>query len=117
MTDLAFLLLQAPTPATSDSHRQWFETISFLVPLIAMAALFYFILIAPQRKKQKETQKMIAAADKGDRITTIGGIMGTITAVADDSVTVKVDESNNTKIRFLKSALASVEPKTIATTK
>jgi len=109
---LPFVTLAQDAPAGEGTPPPtlWNLLVTF-APFIFIGVFFYLILIAPQRRKQKEQQKMIAAADKGDRVTTIGGIMGTIVAVADDSVTIKVDESSNTKIRFQKSALASVEPK------
>ncbi|MEM1012236.1 MAG: preprotein translocase subunit YajC, partial [Planctomycetota bacterium] len=90
---------------------QTFQLLRTFVPFILIGIFFYLILIAPQRKKQKETQKMIAAVAKGDKVTTIGGILGTVVGVADDHVTVKVDETSNTKLKFQKQALASVEPK------
>ncbi len=54
---------------------------------------------------------MIEAVEKGDRVVTIGGILGTVISVQDHEVTLKVDENSNAKIRFQKSAIASVEPR------
>src|SRR6056297_4026236 len=68
--------------------------------------IFYFLIIRPQNKKQKETQKMIDALKKGDKVATIGGIRGTIISVKEKTVVVKVDD--NSKIEFSKSAVASV---------
>jgi len=68
--------------------------------------IFYFLIIRPQNKKQKQTQKMIAALKKGDKVATIGGIRGTVTSVKEQTVVVKVDE--NSKIEFSKNAVASV---------
>jgi len=78
---------------------------SFL-PLVLIVAIFYFLMIRPQNKKQKETQKMLAALKKGDRVVTIGGIHGVIQSVKESTVIVKVDES--TKLEFNRSAIASV---------
>lgn len=66
----------------------------------------YFLMIRPQNKKQKETQKMLDALKKGDKVITIGGIHGTVSNVKDDTVTVKVDD--NCRIEFNRSAIASV---------
>ncbi|MDR2782416.1 MAG: preprotein translocase subunit YajC [Treponema sp.] len=77
------------------------------VPFILIIAIFYFLIIRPQNKKQKETQKMLGALKKGDKIVTIGGIHGTIQKVKEGSVIVKVDE--NTKMEFSRSAISSVE--------
>ncbi|GAB6392716.1 MAG: preprotein translocase, YajC subunit [Treponematales bacterium] len=76
------------------------------IPFIAIIAIFYFLIIRPQNKKQKETQKMLAALKKGDKIVTIGGIHGVIHSVKENSVIVKVDE--DTKVEFTRSAIASV---------
>lgn len=68
--------------------------------------IFYFLIIRPQHKKQKEARAMLSALKKGDRVATIGGIRGVINSVKDDSVVIKVDD--NTKIEFSKSAVAAV---------
>lgn len=72
----------------------------------AVIAVFYFFIIRPQNKKQKDTQKMIGELKKFDKIVTIGGIRGIVQAVKDTTVVVKVDDS--TKIEFTKNAVASV---------
>jgi preprotein translocase subunit YajC len=79
--------------------------LSFL-PLIAIVAIFYFLILRPQNKKQKETQKMLSAIKKGDRVVTIGGIHGVIQSVKENTVIVKVDD--NVKLEFNRSAVASV---------
>lgn len=68
--------------------------------------IFYFLIIRPQNKKQKETQKMIAALKKGDKVVSIGGIRGTITSVREQTVVIKVDD--NTKLEFSKNAVSNV---------
>ena len=68
--------------------------------------IFYFLIIRPQNKKQKEAKMMLAALKKGDKIVSIGGIRGTIQTVRDDAVVVKVDDA--TKLEFSKSAIATV---------
>jgi len=78
---------------------------SFL-PLIAIVAIFYFLILRPQNRKQKETQKMLSALKKGDRVVTIGGIHGIIQSVKENTVIVKVDES--TKLELNRSAVSSV---------
>ncbi len=79
---------------------------SSLILILVMMVAFYFLLIRPQKKRDKEAREMLAAIKKGDKIVTIGGIRGTITAVKESTVVVKVDE--NTKIEFNKSAISSV---------
>ena len=68
--------------------------------------IFYFFIIRPQNKKQKETEKMIAALKKGDKVITIGGIHGVVATTKEATVVVKVDDG--TKIEFSRSAIASV---------
>jgi preprotein translocase subunit YajC len=68
--------------------------------------IFYFLIIRPQNKKQKETKKMLASLKKGDRVVTIGGIHGSITSIKDDTVTLKIDSS--TKMTFSRSAISNV---------
>ena len=78
---------------------------SFL-PLVAIIAIFYFLILRPQNKKQKETQKMLSALRKGDRVITVGGIHGVIQNVKDSTVIVKVDE--NVKLEFNRAAISTV---------
>jgi preprotein translocase subunit YajC len=76
------------------------------LPFILIIGIFYFLIIRPQNKKQKETQKMLTALKKGDKIITIGGVHGVISTVRESSVVVKVDD--NTKVEFSRSAIATV---------
>lgn len=80
---------------------------SLIVTVAMMIAIFYFFLIRPQSKRQKETEKMLAALKKGDKVVTIGGIHGTVTSVKEKTVVLKVDD--NAKIEFNRTAIASVE--------
>ena len=68
--------------------------------------IFYFLIIRPQNKKQKETKQMLAALKKGDKVVSIGGIRGTILSIKDDVVVLKVDA--NTKMTFSRSAISNV---------
>lgn len=77
-----------------------------LVMIGLMIVIFYFFLIRPQKKQEKETKRMIDALKKGDKIVTIGGIYGTVFSVKDSTVVVKVDDS--TKIEFTKTAISRV---------
>jgi preprotein translocase subunit YajC len=65
--------------------------------------VFYFLVIMPAKKQQKKKEAMIAALKKGDKVVTSGGIFGTVAAVEDQSILLKISE--NTKIRILKSAV------------
>jgi len=76
-----------------------------LVFLGLMFVLMYMILFRGPRKKQQEHKKMVQTLAKNDKVRTIGGIIGTVVDVKDDEITLKVDESNNTKIKVLPSAI------------
>jgi len=76
-----------------------------LVFLGLMFVLMYMILFRGPRKKQQEHKKMVQTLAKNDKVRTIGGIIGTVVDIKDDEITLKVDESNNTKIKVLPSAI------------
>jgi preprotein translocase subunit YajC len=80
-----------------------------LFVILATFVIFYFILIRPQQRKQKELQKTIEALKKGDRVLTTGGIFGTVVGTKDNILVLKIDE--NTKIEIIKTAVASVVKK------
>ncbi|TVR32865.1 MAG: preprotein translocase subunit YajC [Spirochaetaceae bacterium] len=71
--------------------------------------IFYFLIIRPQSKRQKETKQMLSQLRKGDRVVTIGGMRGTIQSLKEDSVVLKVD--SNTSIEFNRSAIGNVVDK------
>ena len=89
-----FTLLDATT-ATPDAAgavatASWLDMIPTLLMMVAMVAIFYFMLIRPQRKKDKAVKDMLAALKPGDRICTIGGIYGTIASIKDETITLYV---------------------------
>ncbi len=79
-----------------------------LVPMILIFVVFYFVLIRPQRKKDKEAKAMLDNLKVGDRICTIGGIYGTIVKIKDDVLTVEVGEQK-TQLIFARWAIRNVE--------
>lgn len=94
-------LLQAAEGATGSQSM-----LMTVMPFVLIIAIFYFFIIRPQNKKQKETEKMINALKKGDKVITIGGIHGVVSSTKEKTVIVKVDD--NTKIEFNRSAIAGV---------
>lgn len=68
--------------------------------------IFYFLIIRPQNKRQKETKAMLATLQKGDKVVTIGGIRGVIQSLKDDLIVLKVD--TDTKVELSRSAVSSV---------
>lgn len=82
--------------------------LSFPLMLVAMIAVFYFLMIRPQKKQEKEAQEMRDSLAVGDEVTTIGGIIGEIVSIKDETVTIETSKAG-TKIRFLKTAIRSVD--------
>jgi preprotein translocase subunit YajC len=83
--------------------------LSMLIPILGMLLIFYFLLIRPQQKRQKETRKMIAAIKTGDRVLTTAGIYGTVAGIKDNTLILKI--ADNVKVEILKSAVTAVVEK------
>lgn len=82
------------------------QLLTMILPFGLIILVFYFLIIRPQNKKQKDTKQMLAAVKKNDKVVTIGGIRGVIVSVKDDTVIVKVDDT--VKLEISKSAIATV---------
>ncbi|HIT70221.1 MAG TPA: preprotein translocase subunit YajC [Candidatus Aphodomonas merdavium] len=82
--------------------------VSAFLPMVLIVVVFYFLLIRPQRKKDKKVKDMLAALKVNDRITTIGGIHGTIVGIKDDNVTIAVG-ADKVKLVFARWAIRSVD--------
>ncbi len=82
--------------------------ISTLVLLVAMVAIFYFFMYRPQKKQEKETKNMLDSLQVGDEITTIGGIIGKIVSIKDETVLIETSR-DCTKIRILRTAVRHVD--------
>ncbi len=83
---------------------------SGMLPIIIIILVFYFVLIRPENKRKKETANMRDNLKVGDEITTIGGIVGRITNVKDDELTIETSNDKN-KLRLKKWAISSVDKK------
>ena len=79
------------------------------IPLILMFVVLYFIMIRPQMKRQKEMKAMLEALAAGDEVITVGGILGKVTAVKDQYITVEIVAG--TELQMQKNAVTSVLPK------
>ena len=84
------------------------DIVGLILPMVLMFAVFYFLLIRPQRKKDKKAKDMLSKLTVGDRICTIGGIYGTITAIKDDTIELSVGK-DNVKLIFARWAIRNVE--------
>ena len=94
-----FTLLQAGAPQQQN-------LLVSVIPFILIIGIFWLFIIRPQNQKQKETEKMINALKKGDKVVTIGGIHGVVSAAKEKTVVVKVDDG--VSIEFNRSAIAAV---------
>ncbi|BDF67678.1 preprotein translocase subunit YajC [Oscillospiraceae bacterium] len=87
-----------------------------IVMLVAMIAIFYFMLIRPENKRKKEAEKMRSELSVGDVITTIGGIVGTICAVKDNTIVIETS-ADRVRMEFTKWAVSSKGTQSVETTK
>ena len=83
------------------------------LPLILIVVVFYFILIRPQNKKNKQVNQMRSALKRGDRVTTIGGFVGRVTRVRDEVVTIEVG-SDKTKMDIMRWGISKIDDATTA---
>lgn len=110
MTLIARTALFAQEAGGGEEAAPASSLIQMLLPFVAIFALFYFILIRPQRREQARRQTMLSEVKKNDRVLTAGGVYGVVTNINRDAdeVTVKVDESTNTKLRLTLSSITRV---------
>lgn len=83
--------------------------LSSIIMLAVFAAIFYFLLIRPQSKRQKEHKTMLESLQKGDEVVTGGGILGKITKITDNFVVLNV--GNSVELKFQKNAISATLPK------
>lgn len=113
---LRMLLTAAATDAATDGAQEltgfagFFAQYGSILMLVVLIAVFYFFIIRPQKKQEKETAQMRNSIEVGDEVTTIGGIIGEVVSIKEETVTI-VTSKDNTKIRFLKSAISRVDVK------
>ncbi|MDD6985207.1 MAG: preprotein translocase subunit YajC [Clostridia bacterium] len=101
-----YYLEAAATDAAAASGKV--NAITTLVMLAAMIAVFYFFMYRPQKKQEKESTDMRNNLKVGDEVTTIGGVIGKIVSIKDETVTIETSNERN-KIRILRSAVRNVD--------
>jgi preprotein translocase subunit YajC len=99
------LLAQTSTPTTGGAPPGWTQ----FVPILLGVAVLYFFVFRSKRNQDKARTSQLEKLKPGQRIQTIGGILGVITQVNDKEITVKVDETNNVKIKFTRNAIHRVQ--------
>jgi preprotein translocase subunit YajC len=107
MVQAAFAQAAAPVAAASSQSDQMLHMFAILAITIG---IFYFMIIRPQQKKQKETEAMLQAIGKGDRVLTTGGVFGTVVGVKDEVVVLKVAIAlkEDVKMEFSKQSIVRV---------
>jgi preprotein translocase subunit YajC len=88
-----------------------------IMPILLVVVVRYFVLLRPNQRKEKQRTQMLSSLKRGDRVQTIGGVLGTVVEARETEVVLKVDESSNTKIRFSRSAIHRVLDEEKAETK
>lgn len=89
---------------TTTPHRRGFGSQELILFGLMFVVMYFFLFRGPRRKQQQQ-RKMVDSLEKNDRVRTIGGILGTVVDIKGDEITLKVDESNNTKIKVASSAV------------
>ena len=105
---MSFFISDAVAEASAASSQQADPLMSLILP-IGLVVLFYFFLIRPQSKRQKEQRQMIADLQKGEEILTSGGILGKITDIKDDFITLEI--GNSVTLTVQKNAVQTIMPK------
>ena len=102
------MFLQVSNAVLSAGSEGGGGMLGMVLPFVVLIAVFYFLLIRPQKKKDKKVKEMLAALKNGDRVCTIGGIYGTITSIKDDTIELSVGR-DNVKLVFARWAIRNVE--------
>ncbi len=103
-----FTFLNGTAGTTGGTTGGLMGTWGTLIMIVIMIAVFYFFAIRPQKKQEKETQEMRNALSIGDEIVTIGGIVGIITNITDETITI-ISSRDRTRIQLLKSSVSRVQ--------
>ena len=111
---LDFLVLFAEAqPVAGNGGGGENNLLFFVIMLPAILVLMWFLLANPNRKQEERLRQMLNALEKNDRVMTIGGLIGTVHSIdkEQNEIVLKVDEANNTRIRFHLTAINTVFPK------
>jgi preprotein translocase subunit YajC len=112
VADLAFFLAQTTKAATTQDTRpalvRIIQDMGIMLPLVLILMLFMIMSSRSRKKQEAQKREMLENMKRGVRVQTIGGIIGNVVDVRDDRVQLKLDESNNTKVWFARSAINRV---------
>ena len=117
MINLIGFVADATTATAPASEQQnWLGTVYPIAMVVLMLAVFYFLILRPQRKRDKEQKEMMSSLSVGDKVTTIGGLVGVIAQIKDDEVTISTSVAN-TLVTYTKTAIQTVEKRDSSSSK
>ena len=105
MNLLNLISASSEAQAAAAAGSQWASILMMVLPLVLMIGIFYFLILRPEKKRNKEMQQMLNNIQVADEVITTGGIIGRVLSVKEDTVLIETG-SDRTKIRVLKSAIA-----------
>lgn len=97
----------AGTGTGGEEVSPWYQVLSLVVPFALLAVVFYFFILKPQKKQQREAQQMRDSIGRGDTVVTAGGIVGIVITVKDDMILLE-SSGDKTKIQVQKWAVSSI---------
>jgi preprotein translocase subunit YajC len=86
------------TPPAEGTGTSWFDQYGIIIFLVLIFAMFYFLMIRPQRKRAKEQRELMAGLQKGDKVITAGGVYGVIESLSEDSIVIKVESGATMRV-------------------
>lgn len=101
---------KAPGPGPAPGGGGVFDALfgNMMFPLMLTLLLMYFLLMRPEQRKKKDQEQLLANLKDNDHVVTIGGLCGVVVSTAKNSVVLRVDDKNGTKIKVLRSAISRV---------
>lgn len=108
ITSLAQAAPAAPAGPNGTPVSPFMQSLISMVPLIAIVVIMFWLMGSQRRRQERERAAMLNSIKKGDRVRMSGGELGSVVEVRDADVLIKVDESSNTKIRYVRDAVAAV---------
>ena len=99
----------AQTAPAPNAGGDLASSLTGMLPLLLMFAVLYFVMIRPQMKRQKEHKAMIDAVAKGDEVATAGGLLGKVTKVSDNTLSIEI--ANGVEVQLQRHAVVQVLPK------
>ena len=104
-------LAQAESAPTSTGTAPGPGPQSMILMMVVFIGVFYFLMIRPNQKREKDRQHMLAALSKGDKVVTVGGICGTIVGLSEKIVVLRICDEPGVKVECLRSSVSRVAPK------